>query len=217
MIRVFLAPTPDAFRRAREGTPCVVGSDAREVRARLQEAGRLSWAEATAVERALGEIQHGASVDVVVGAGGALFRIFRTEAPPEVLSVEPPAIDEQDWSTREKGARVLVAGGDASSSRLVDVLRFLGYEARSLFLVDQDPTAVGRSLAELAPAVVVFDELSAPSPEVVAACREHRCAIVLVGRDETDAPEADGYLPLPLLSERIASQLDPVIARRRPG
>ncbi len=176
MIRVFLTE-PGDFPRARERAPAFEAPTVEEAVRRLAREPDGS-AEADALRRALERRDLSNPVDVVLAAGGMLYRVYGGRRP--LVRVQEPAVIVNSFS-QLAGARVLVVGCEASAIGLRDALSFLGYAAFHLALTEETTDSVFADLNDIDPLAVlvlgycVGDRVN----ELVASVRDRPRAVCL--------------------------------------
>jgi hypothetical protein len=170
VIRVFRAQSGESFHQARERPPTLAAADAATLRVQLVSAKQFDVNDATAIERALAEID-GGGADVVLAPGGSIYRIFPTrrtsepEASPALRAAPGlPTTVTPRWITRMRGARIVVCGEGEDTVRISHLLDFLGYRARAAQLGGNPDETLERVLREYEAHVVILGD---PAPGLV--------------------------------------------------
>lgn len=208
MIRIYRAST-EGFARARDCAPALVAATAHEALRRLAALGPTGPSEAEAARRALQGLEAAPAVDLVLAAGGALYRVY-----PEPAVSKTEAASTGSFAT-EVGARVLVAAPEPTASGLRDALRFLGYAASGVTPESKGPPSVLPLVRSLDPLVLIVagSSLGALGEGAAAALRDRPRALVSLADPARDTDMVDAVVPTPLRIDRLASLLDPLVRR----
>ncbi len=213
MIRIFRSP-PSSFTAApgEDAVPTLVGSSIPEVTQKLEST--FDRREVEALQRALVQLDAASRYDIVLAAGGTLFRVFPRDGGRVDSSAAGPGTAAPGWLAREREGLVLVVSPSETPTALVDALRFVGYVARGEVVSPLDEAPLTRVLLKHEPVAVVFTRSFPVAATHVAACRKRGCAVVAV-RSGGPLDGVDAVISAPVSVLRLAWALDPAIATAR--
>lgn len=221
MIRVIQAGPGESFAAARARPPQLTAVDAAALTRQL-DPSPFDVSTTAAVKRALRELTLG-SADVVVAPGAGLYKVYPSLT--NGVEVAAPVRESVRWSSEEPGGVVVVAGRLPVLARVVEALRFVGYDAR--LAPAGDTRSLAASLVAHRPLVTFLgaENGGALDPEALAACRALGSAVVLlhleapglgVAPGSRAHPEGvDAVLELPFVTGRIAELVDPLVRAAR--
>jgi len=212
LIRIFRSP-PESLSAApaEDAVPTLVGASIAEVSRRLESG--FDRKEVEALQRALLQLDVASRNDIVLAAGGTLFRIFPRDGGRGDAAATP-GTTAPAWLAKEREASVLVVSPKEAPTALIDALRFVGYTARGEVVSPRDEAPLTRVLAKHEPLAVVFTRSFPLEARHVAACRKQGCAVVAV-RSGGPMDGVDAVISAPVSVARIAWALDPAIAAAR--
>lgn len=194
-------------RPARE--PDVSARDARSFR-RAVLAASLPLLEVAALERALAGLPAHTSAYIMSTSGGAAFRLVATDPGSEARAGPAHAMVACYGPRPERGAVVLVLDTTARTAPFVQLLQFLGYDARLGVVEPTKGCDLAALVAEHDPVVLGIGtpDLHGRLGELRGATR----AIVHLGRPPGLEPaDCEAVVELPSPTARIAGTVDALI------
>ena len=208
MIRVFRVP--GALTSLPERAPDLECPDTLSLR-RALTTQILPPGEVAAVQRAL-EALGGREADIIVGAGGTIFRIVARREPTPSGAVARPAECLGPFA-RQRGVEILTVDTSHTIERFADLLTFLGYSARPI--VVEQASALGLATAvrdEAAQLIVLGLGFEAMDDAAIMEACAPRGAVLLASKGFRAPRGIAGVIELPIASNRVAAAIDAALA-----